>query len=190
MCTHVCTDVQVHAHISTCAHEHMHTIVTCVCTRDMHTCLHVHMHAHVFTHRLRGDLCMARFQLEALRVTRVLRAWGGILATENQAVSCWPHALGQGRGRGPCYLVQGTQGPLHTWGGSAHLHLPKLHACMCSRGSLWPLHPAPPLLLSTHLTKWRRQPGFQLLAHNSMVEATWRPGNPEREGKAGRTQEV
>ena len=55
-------------------------------------------HAHVFTQRLQDDFCNARFQLEALRVTGVLRAWSGILVKEHQAVSCCPHVLGQGGG--------------------------------------------------------------------------------------------
>lgn len=59
-----------------------------------------------------------------------------------------------------------------------------------SKSSLWLLLPALPLFLSTHLTKLRRQPGFKFPAHSSMAEATWKPRNPRRGGKAGRTQEV
>lgn len=152
----------------------------------MHTCLHVHVHAHVFTHRLRGDLCMARFQLEVLWVTRVLRAWGGILATEDQAVSCWPHTLGQGGGRGPCYCVQGTQGPPHSWGGSAHLRLPKSHALHAQQmvALAPPPRPAPPPVhtpLKVEATAWLPVPGTQFDGGGHME--TEEPGEWRKEGE-------
>ena len=130
MCAHVCAHKYTCTHIFTCArvmHANMHAHICDVCVHG--TCVR----AHVFTQRLQDDFCIARFQLEALRVTGALRAWSGILVKENQAVSCFPHVLGQGGGLGPHYLVQHTQNPPYTWwGGTTHLRLP---VTLCTRAA-------------------------------------------------------
>lgn len=199
--THVCTRMcTVNTCMHMCAHKvHVHShISTCVC---MHTNMHAHIcdtyvhrtcvHAHVFTQRLQDDFCNARFQLEALRVTGVLRAWSGILVKEHQAVSCCPHVLGQGGG--PWSLLPHsahTEPTIHAVG-RHHTPASSSHTLyMCRKRSLWLVLPTLPLFLSIHLTKLRRQPGFKSPAHSSMAEATWRPRNPGRGGKVGRTQEV
>ena len=125
-------------------------------------------------------------------MVRVLGAWNEVLAKENQAVLCRPHAPRQGWGLGPCYPFLCTQDAPYTWGSTTHVRLHQSHTLLTHTEKHYSGSSSLPGLSfwSTELTKLQQGLAFSIPAPSSQVEATWRPGKHERGGKVGRTWEI